>query len=360
MPPAVVISGSENGRGSTAHPLWPVMRICRKDPRMPMTVPKSPTNGITAPSVPSTQSGARRAWITSRRARSTAASTRSCRFARSKAARYSATVGTCERSDSCRAMAASPRSRARTICSCNSRALAAKPRRNRARSMPMITAAIDPARMISFVTTITGPPLFSISSSSSMGPVYHADCRTPSDRRGRAAPMPSWTELALECARVARKGLRLPEGESGIAVILGSGLGAFADSLDDPRGLPFSELPGFPLATVPGHRGRLVYGKIAHVPVLALQGRVHGYEGHDAATVAFPARALGVLGARALVITNAAGSCNPSFAPGALMRITDHINFTGRNPLAGPNEERLGPRFPDLTHAHDARLASAP
>ncbi|HEY4886762.1 MAG TPA: purine-nucleoside phosphorylase [Myxococcales bacterium] len=171
--------------------------------------------------------------------------------------------------------------------------------------------------------------------------------------------MPSWTELALECARVARKGLRLPEGESGIAVILGSGLGAFADSLDDPRGLPFSELPGFPLATVPGHRGRLVYGKIAHVPVLALQGRVHGYEGHDAATVAFPARALGVLGARALVITNAAGSCNPSFAPGDLMRITDHINFTGRNPLAGPNEERLGPRFPDLTHAYDARLASA-
>ncbi len=171
--------------------------------------------------------------------------------------------------------------------------------------------------------------------------------------------MPSWTELALDCARVARQGLRLPEGESPVAVILGSGLGGFADSLEEARGISFSELPGFPRPTVPGHRGRLVYGKIAHAPVLALQGRIHGYEGHDAATVAFPARALGVLGSRALAVTNAAGGCNPSFAPGDLMRITDHINFTGRNPLTGPNEERLGPRFPDLTHAYDARLATA-
>src|SRR5207244_13299458 len=107
------------------------------------------------------------------------------------------------------------------------------------------------------------------------------------------------------------------------------------------------------------HGGRLVDGKVAQIPVLALQGRIHAYEGHDAATVAFPARALGALGARALVVTNAAGACNPSFAPGDLMRITDHINFTGRNPLTGANEDRLGPRFPDLTHAYDARLARA-
>jgi purine-nucleoside phosphorylase len=171
--------------------------------------------------------------------------------------------------------------------------------------------------------------------------------------------MPSWTELALDCARVARQGLRLPEGESPVAIILGSGLGSFADSLEAGRAIPFSELPGFPIPTVPGHRGRLVYGKIAHAPVLALQGRIHGYEGHDAATVAFPVRALGALGSRALAVTNAAGGCNPSFAPGDLMRITDHINFTARNPLTGPNEERLGPRFPDLTHAYDARLATA-
>ena len=171
--------------------------------------------------------------------------------------------------------------------------------------------------------------------------------------------MPSWTELALDCARVARKGLRLPETESPLAVVLGSGLGAFADALTDARALPFAELPGFPPATVPGHKGRMVYGKLAPTSILVLQGRIHGYEGHDAATVALPARVLGALGVRALIVTNAAGSCNPSFAPGDLMRITDHINFTGRNPLTGANEERLGPRFPDLTHAYDARLATA-
>jgi purine-nucleoside phosphorylase len=171
--------------------------------------------------------------------------------------------------------------------------------------------------------------------------------------------MDSWTELALECARFARAGLRLPAGESPIAIVLGSGLGAFADALRDVRALPFAQLPGFPPATVAGHKGRLVYGRLDETPVLALQGRLHGYEGHDAATVAFPARVLGVLGARALVVTNAAGGCNPSFAPGDLMRITDHINMTGRNPLIGPNEEKLGPRFPDLSRAYDARLAHA-
>jgi len=171
--------------------------------------------------------------------------------------------------------------------------------------------------------------------------------------------MPSWTELALDCARVARQALRLPDGESAVAVVLGSGLGGFADHLSDVRAVPFADLPGFPRPTVPGHRGRLVYGRLAQTPVLALQGRIHAYEGHDVATVAFPARALGVLGARALIVTNAAGGINPSFAPGDLMRITDHINFTGRNPLTGPNEDQLGARFPDLTHAYDARLAHA-
>jgi purine-nucleoside phosphorylase len=171
--------------------------------------------------------------------------------------------------------------------------------------------------------------------------------------------MASWTGLALDCARVARQALGLPEAVSPLAVVLGSGLGAFADALEDARAISFAELPGFPRPTVEGHQGRLVYGKLAPTPVLALQGRIHGYEGHDAAVVAFPARVLGALGARALVLTNAAGGCNPSFAPGDLMRITDHINFTGRNPLSGPNEDRLGPRFPDLTHAWDARLATA-
>jgi purine-nucleoside phosphorylase len=171
--------------------------------------------------------------------------------------------------------------------------------------------------------------------------------------------MPSWTELALECAKFARQGLNLPAGESPVAVVLGSGLGAFADRLDQAHALPFSDLPGFPRATVQGHKGRLVYGRLDGTAVLALQGRLHGYEGHDAATVAFPARVLAVLGARALVVTNAAGGVNGSFAPGDLMRITDHINLTGRNPLIGPNEDALGPRFPDLSQAYDLRLAEA-
>lgn len=171
--------------------------------------------------------------------------------------------------------------------------------------------------------------------------------------------MPSWTELAIECARAAREGLRLPALESPVAVVLGSGLGAFGDELEDARSLPFSGLPGFPRATVAGHKGRLVAGTVRGVPVLALQGRLHGYEGHDAATVAFPARVFGVLGARALVVTNAAGGTNPAFAAGDLMRITDHINMTGRNPLIGPNEDTLGPRFPDLSRAYDERLAAA-
>jgi purine-nucleoside phosphorylase len=171
--------------------------------------------------------------------------------------------------------------------------------------------------------------------------------------------MPSWTELALDCARFARAGLHLPDGESPISFVLGSGLGAFADALEGACGLAFAELPGFPPATVKGHKGRLVYGKLEGTPVLALQGRLHGYEGHDAATVAFPVRVLGVLGARALVVTNAAGGVNPSFAPGELMRITDHIDLTGRNPLTGPNEDLLGPRFPDLSRAYDPRLAEA-
>lgn len=166
-------------------------------------------------------------------------------------------------------------------------------------------------------------------------------------------------ELALDCARAVRTRLRLPQGQSPVAIVLGSGLGAFGDALADARSLPFSELPGFPPATVQGHKGRLVFGTLEGVPVLALQGRLHGYEGHDAATVAFPARVFGVLGARALVVTNAAGGTNPKFAPGDLMRITDHINLTGKNPLVGPNEDALGPRFPDVSRAYDPRLAAA-
>jgi len=152
---------------------------------------------------------------------------------------------------------------------------------------------------------------------------------------------PNWTERALDSARIARDVLDIPKDVSPVALVLGSGLGA-----------------GFPMSTVQGHKGRLVFGTSRGAPVLALQGRLHGYEGHDAATVAFPARVLSVLGARALVVTNAAGGCNPDFVPGDLMRISDHLNLTGKNPLIGPNEDALGPRFPDLSTAYDPRLAA--
>jgi len=171
--------------------------------------------------------------------------------------------------------------------------------------------------------------------------------------------MGTWTDLAKECARAARDALRLDASVSPVAVVLGSGLGGFADELASARSVAFAELPGLPRATVLGHAGRFVFGDLAGVPVLAQQGRLHGYEGHDAATVAFPARVLGVLGARALVLTNAAGAVNPQLHPGDLMRITDHVNLSGRNPLVGPNEPDLGPRFPDVSRAYTPDLAEA-
>src|ERR1041384_3018685 len=224
----------------------------------------------------------------------------------------------------------------------------------------MTTAATDPSRMVILVTTITVPPVFNSSKSSFIGGCITRGepCFLP-HKTVVTAGMPTWTELALECAKFARQGLNLPDDASPVAVVLGSGLGAFADQLRQAHALSFSALPGFPRATVQGHKGRLVFGRLDDTPILALQGRLHGYEGHDAATVAYPARVLSALGARALVVTNAAGGVNASFAPGDLMRITDHINLTGKNPLIGPNEDALGPRFPDMSHAYDARLAEA-
>jgi len=171
--------------------------------------------------------------------------------------------------------------------------------------------------------------------------------------------MPAWTDLAMAAAKVAREKLQIEPAQSPVAVILGSGLGGFAEELTGVRSLSFADLPGFPRATVQGHKGRLAYGALGGCAVLALQGRLHGYEGLDAATVAFPARVLGVLGARALLVTNAAGGIGKDLSPGDLMRITDHINLTGKSPLTGENEDALGPRFPDLSRAYDPRLAAA-
>jgi purine-nucleoside phosphorylase len=143
-----------------------------------------------------------------------------------------------------------------------------------------------------------------------------------------------------------------------VGVVLGSGLGAFADALEEARVLPFGEIPHFPASTVDGHRGALVVGLCRGVPVAVLKGRVHFYEGYRLDEVVFPVRVLGRLGVRTLVLTNAAGAINPAFAPGDLMVIEDHVNLLG-NPLLGRNEDELGPRFPDMSEAYDRRLRDA-
>lgn len=145
-------------------------------------------------------------------------------------------------------------------------------------------------------------------------------------------------------------------------IVLGSGLGGFAARLASPLVLPYEQIPEFPVSRVAGHAGRLILGELpgtdGPVTVAALQGRVHGYEGWSAEDVAFGVRVLCLLGARVLVVTNAAGGVNPDLGPGDLVRITDHVNLSGQNPLVGPNDERLGPRFPDLTHAYDPALGA--
>jgi purine-nucleoside phosphorylase len=144
-----------------------------------------------------------------------------------------------------------------------------------------------------------------------------------------------------------------------VGIILGSGLGAFADTFSSAVSIPYGELPGFPLTSVIGHAGRLVVGTIDGVPLVAMQGRVHFYEGFTPAQVALPARVLCRLGIRALVVTNAAGGIHRDFAPGDLMRITDHLNLSGMNPLLGRNEDALGPRFPDMSTAYSPALGEA-
>jgi purine-nucleoside phosphorylase len=140
-----------------------------------------------------------------------------------------------------------------------------------------------------------------------------------------------------------------------IGLVLGSGLGAFADSLTHATRIPFAEIPAFPRSTAIGHAGQLVIGKTENIAVAAMQGRVHLYEGYSAAEVAFPMRVFGRIGIRSVILTNAAGGINLTYKQGALVLIRDHINLQGVNPLIGPNDDRFGLRFPDMTHAYDKR-----
>ena len=140
-------------------------------------------------------------------------------------------------------------------------------------------------------------------------------------------------------------------------IILGSGLGDFADYIDKSVVIPYEEIPNFKKAKVKGHAGNLVAGMVSGKPVAVLQGRYHYYEGHDIRDIVFPVRVLCLLGIKNLLITNAAGGINSAFAPGDLMVISDHINLMGENPLSGDNDERIGPRFPDMSTIYDKILS---
>jgi purine-nucleoside phosphorylase len=146
-----------------------------------------------------------------------------------------------------------------------------------------------------------------------------------------------------------------------IAIILGSGLNGFAESVVTPDFIPFGDLPHFPVSTVVGHSGRIVIGLLEKKPVFVMQGRIHFYEGYSMAEVTLPIRVMQRLGINTLIVTNAAGGVNPDFIPGDVMLITDHLNFLGmmgHNPLMGPNYDEIGPRFPDMSQAYDRDLCN--
>jgi purine-nucleoside phosphorylase len=164
-------------------------------------------------------------------------------------------------------------------------------------------------------------------------------------------------EAAAAAAR-DRLGVAAGEAAAPVGVVLGSGLGPLADEVlaEGGSAIEYEAIPHFPRSSVEGHKGRLVRGTLDGVPALFMQGRVHGYEGYTAAEVAFPIRVLKALGVKRLLLTNAAGGCGEGMVPGTLMLISDHLNLTGANPLTGHNDDRLGPRFPDMSSTYTPAL----
>ena len=160
-------------------------------------------------------------------------------------------------------------------------------------------------------------------------------------------------EKAEEAAAAIRERIAIAPR---VAIVLGSGLGSFAERIEHPAVVPYSAIPHFPQPTVEGHSGRLVAGAVSGTAVAVMQGRVHAYEGYTPEEVTFPIRMLGRLGITTLVITNAAGGIRLDLKQGQLVLLSDHINFTGRNPVSGPNDERLGPRFFDMSDPYSKRL----
>ena len=138
-----------------------------------------------------------------------------------------------------------------------------------------------------------------------------------------------------------------------VGIVLGSGLGIYAEQIENKTVIPYEEIPGFYKTTVAGHKGQLIIGDVRGVKVAAMQGRYHAYEGHELSNVVLPTRVLKFLGCKNLILTNASGGINPNYKPGDLVYIKDHLNMTGRNPLLGPNIEELGPRFPDMTQTYN-------
>jgi purine-nucleoside phosphorylase len=174
------------------------------------------------------------------------------------------------------------------------------------------------------------------------------------DARAASAAL-SPEALLAQCVSVVQA--RAPGFVPEVALVLGSGLGTLADSFEDAVAIDFHDLPGLPASTVVGHRGRLVLGRLEGRRCVAMQGRVHLYEGHDPHTVAHGVRLMRALGAHAMLVTNAAGGVRADLRPGDLMLITDQLNLTARTPLLGPNDERVGPRFPDMSGAYDPQLS---
>ena len=160
-------------------------------------------------------------------------------------------------------------------------------------------------------------------------------------------------ERAEHAARIIRSRIKF---EPRVGVVLGSGLGAFANDFDEAITIPYQEIPGFGRSTAEGHAGQLVIGKVEQVPLLAMQGRLHHYEGYTLEEVTFPIRAFKLLGLKTIILTNASGGINVQFMPGTLMVITDHLNLMGDNPLRGRNDERFGPRFPDMSAVYSSEL----
>lgn len=166
-------------------------------------------------------------------------------------------------------------------------------------------------------------------------------------------------DIALKIAAAADHLLTHVKNRPAIGLILGSGLGNYADTLEDPVRIPYADIPGFPQPTVAGHSGAFVFGRRAGKEVVVLQGRLHYYEGFTQQELTLPVRVLAAIGVKQLVLTNAAGGVNRDYQPGDLMLISDHINFSGANPLIGPNSEAFGPRFPDVTDLYTASLRNA-